>query len=89
MMGWKSRLGGVAKKAGGVALQGATGGLASALVQEHGEELGALIEKVDRLAAAAEGGIVTKEQADRIEHKLDKVLRMVGEVHADHFGEGQ
>ena len=89
-MGWKSRLGGVAKKAGGVALQGATGGLASALVQEHGEELGGLIEKIDNIADVVEDhalifkrldslevNCMTQHQASRLEAKIDKVLRLL------------
>ena len=138
-MGWRDKIGGTLKKAGGVAVKvgkstpmgaavsGAAEGLAGALVGEHGDEIADLLDKVDRIAEGVDSGLVTKEQADkieadilgirrdmtamaeksdrianrvnsievncmtqcqasRLEAKIDKALRLLEAVHADHFG---
>ena len=84
-MGWRDKIGGTLKKAGdvavkvgkstpmGAAVSGAAEGLAGALVGEHGDEIADLLDKVDRIAEGVDGGLVTKEQADRIEKDVHRI----------------
>ena len=86
----------------GVKVAAATTGvsLAEQIFDKHGDNIGSLIEKVDNIADVVndhalifkrldslEVNCMTQAQASRLEAKLDKVLALLGEVHADHFGE--
>ena len=83
-MGWGSAL----KKIGGAALGGATGGIGTALVEGHGdqiseafEEIGDALEGLDELRGQVgevvdkvNNQLVTRDQADRIEAMIEELL---------------
>ena len=58
----------------------ATGGV-TALINNHGDKIDGAVGKIDSIADKLEGGLVSKEQADRIEQKIDLLLAQ----QADHI----
>ena len=85
-MGWKSIGRGLKKAGKGVGKVGLEIGKEGSkrvidqatmgLLDEHGEQISGVIEKIDALA----DGVCSKAQADRIESKLDGITAQIAEL---------
>ena len=93
-MGWKSKFGKGAKAVGRGAKE--VGKFAkehgpdvaavvappvvNKLLEDHGDKIGTIAGHVEQIAAAVDGSLITQEQADRIEAKLDGITAQIAEL---------
>lgn len=86
-MGWKSKfakgakaVGRGAKEVGKFTAETTIPAAVGVVLDQHGDKIGNVAEHVETIAGKLEGGIVTQEQADRIEAKLDGQTAQLAEI---------